>query len=117
MNEDFPGHGFHVLTKCRQDNLMLRSIFQFVDPRQGGGIFGGDPEGHGYGNVIPKVVSRCKSSLVRPEIIGIHDGVCVPLLGQETLPMLRKIRIDGIPRHDGVEVRGPSICLRPQDAS
>ena len=39
------------------------------------------------------------------ELVGVEDGVAVPLLGQEPLPVLGEVLVDGVARDEGVEVR------------
>src|SRR5690606_23671532 len=49
------------------------------------------------------------------DVVGVHDGVSVALLGQEPLPVRGVLGVDGVPRHHGVEARLAAVPLGAQD--
>lgn len=58
-----------------------------------------------------------RRALMRPsgggELVGVEDGVAVALLGEEALPVLGEVLIDGVAGDQGVEVGGQSALLGP----
>ncbi len=48
-------------------------------------------------------------------VIRVHDAVAVALFREEALPVLGEIGVDGVARHDGVEVRRPPVRLGSQN--
>ena len=49
-------------------------------------------------------------------VFGVHDAVAIPLLGEEPLPVGRKVSIDCVTRNHGVKARGRPLRFGPEQA-
>lgn len=48
------------------------------------------------------------------EVVGVEDGVAVPLLGEEPLPVLGEVLVDGVAGDEGIEVGWEAALFRAQ---
>src|SRR5664280_609252 len=51
------------------------------------------------------------------QVVGVHDPVRVPLLGQEALPVRGVVGVQGVPRDHRIEMRLTPVTLGPQQPS
>lgn len=104
---------FGIVVKGLDHHVILGAPFNLGQLGENRRIVGRKSQGHSHVEMVSKVIPALNpsSSALHVQVVGIDDPVRVTLFGQKPLPVLREIRVDGVARDDGVEVRGAPIVL------